>query len=294
MNGATSGERAPSGPVARSGPARTVAATGPVSRTVGNPLRAVVAAELTKLGTLRSTYWTLAAAFVVTVGLTALIALSFRTSLPHQPPQRQADFDPLFATFYGVTLGQLAMVVFGVLAVGVEYRSGSIRASLLAVPHRGRWYVGKVLAAAVPSAVAAVATVLTTLVVAQVVLGPYAVPTGADGLSAALVGAGLHLTLLTLFALGVAALLRSAVWSLSALLPVFLLGSQGLGNVPGLRTVTQYLPDQTTWVIMHLAGPQDDPRWAREYGPWTGVGILVLWTVAALVGGYLVLRRRDA
>ncbi|WP_203881126.1 hypothetical protein [Planotetraspora kaengkrachanensis] len=47
-------------------------------------------------------------------------------------------------------------------------------------------------------------------------------------------------------------------------------------------------------VVMHLAGPQDDPRWARDYGPWTGLGILVLWTALTLVGGLLVLRRRDA
>lgn len=258
------------------------------------PLRAVVAAELTKIVTLRSTVWSLVPAFVVTVGISALVALSFRTSLPRQPADRQAAFDPLFATFYGVTLGQLAMVVFGVLVVGAEYRSGTIRASLLAVPRRGLWYTGKVLAAALPLAVVGLATALASFVVAQPVLGPYAVPPGTDGVSAAVVGAWLHLTLLGLFALGVAALLRSSVWALAVLLPILLLGSQGLGNIPGLRTVTQYLPDQTTWVIMHLAGPQDDPRWLRDYGPWTGVGLLALWTAAALLGGYLTLRRRDA
>jgi hypothetical protein len=42
------------------------------------------------------------------------------------------------------------------------------------------------------------------------------------------------------------------------------------------------------------AGPQGDPRWVRDYGAWTGLGLLTLWTVAALLGGYLVLRRRDA
>jgi hypothetical protein len=45
---------------------------------------------------------------------------------------------------------------------------------------------------------------------------------------------------------------------------------------------------------MHLTGPPGDPRFGRDYGPWTRVGILVLWTSAALIGGYLVLRRRDA
>ncbi|MFC0531989.1 hypothetical protein [Phytohabitans kaempferiae] len=69
---------------------------------------------------------------------------------------------------------------------------------------------------------------------------------------------------------------------------------KGLGNIPAIRSVTQYLPDQTGWVIMHLAGPQDDPRWARDYGPCTGLGLLALWMAASLLGGWLVLRRRDA
>jgi ABC-2 type transport system permease protein len=47
-------------------------------------------------------------------------------------------------------------------------------------------------------------------------------------------------------------------------------------------------------VVMHLTGPPGDPRFGRDYGPWTGMAILALWTAAAIVGGYLVLRRRDA
>ncbi|GAA4557470.1 hypothetical protein GCM10023193_09400 [Planotetraspora kaengkrachanensis] len=64
-------------------------------------------------------------------------------------------------------------------------------------------------------------------------------------------------------------------------------------GTPESRT-SSAAPDQVGMVVMHLAGPQDDPRWARDYGPWTGLGILVLWTALTLVGGLLVLRRRDA
>jgi hypothetical protein len=32
----------------------------------------------------------------------------------------------------------------------------------------------------------------------------------------------------------------------------------------------------------------------RDFGPWTGLAILAVWTAAALTGGYLVLRHRDA
>ncbi|WP_323374144.1 ABC transporter permease subunit [Plantactinospora alkalitolerans] len=251
---------------------------------------AVLLAELTKIRTVRSTIWTLLPTFVVSVGLSLLVGFSFARS---SEQQRGGDL-PLFAAFFGLTLGQLALVVFGVLVLGSEYSSGTIRATLVAVPQRGLVYLGKVLATGLLALAVAVPTVLVSFFTAQAALGRYGVSLGSAGAPAAVVGACLHLTLLCLFALGVTAMLRGSVRSLAVLLPVFFLGAQGLGNIPKVRTVTQFLPDQTSWVIMHLAGPQDDARWARDYGPWTGVGLLVLWTAASLLGGYLVLRRRDA
>jgi ABC-2 type transport system permease protein len=32
----------------------------------------------------------------------------------------------------------------------------------------------------------------------------------------------------------------------------------------------------------------------RDFGPWAGLAILALWAAQSLLGGYLVLRRRDA
>lgn len=251
--------------------------------------RAVLAAELTKIRTVRSTGWALWAGFVICVGLAELIGLSFRNGADQQRP-----FDPLFATFYSLTLGQLALVAFAVLVVSGEYSSGTIRASLAAVPRRGLFYGGKVLAGALVVSGASLVTVVVTFFVAQSALGPRRTTLGADGVPQAMVGAWLYLTLISLFAMGVAAMLRSAALSLGILIPLLFLGSQGLGNIPRVKTVTQFLPDQAAWVIMHLAGPPDDPRWARAYGPWTGLGIVALWAAAALVGGYLVLDRRDA
>jgi ABC-2 type transport system permease protein len=44
--------------------------------------------------------------------------------------------------------------------------------------------------------------------------------------------------------------------------------------------------------LMGIAGPQDG-RFGPGYGPGAALVILAAWTVATLVGGYLVLRRRD-
>jgi ABC-2 type transport system permease protein len=109
----------------------------------------------------------------------------------------------------------------------------------------------------------------------------------------ATLGEILYLTLLCAFAMGVAAMLRSSALSLGILIPLLFLGSQGLANVPYIKTIAQYLPDQAGTVMTQVV-TMTDPRFSRDYGPWTALAILVTWTAAALLGGYLTLRSRDA
>lgn len=252
----------------------------------------IVLAEWTKLRTLRATMLSLLVTVALGVGLTYLMGRSFRSSLTNGTLRGIGPFDPLFVGFYGLTIAQLAVVVFGVLAVGSEHSSGTIRASLVAVPRRGAFYGGKLLAAALAVAVVGLATALLSFATARAALGPYR--PAVDGEAARTVaGAVLYLVLICLLAMGVTAMLRSSVLALAILTPLLFLGSQGLGNLPQVRAVTQYLPDQAGTLIMHVVGPPEDPVFSRSYGPWTGLAITALWTTAALVGGYLTLRRRD-
>jgi ABC-2 type transport system permease protein len=94
-----------------------------------------------------------------------------------------------------------------------------------------------------------------------------------------------------MFSMGVAAMLRSPMLSLGILMPFFFLVSNILANVSATKKVGQYLPDQAGSRIMQVV-----PRVGDEtpYGPWGGLGIMVLWVIAALAGGYALLRRRDA
>lgn len=247
-----------------------------------------VRAEWTKLRTIRSSWWTLAPTVLVGAALGALVSVSFRSAAPN-------DIDQIFATFYGLTLAQLPLVVFGILLVGGEYgASHSIVASLLATPDRTRFYAAKVFVGGLTAAATSLVTVAATYVAAQRVLGPDRVALGDPGVLRAVVGGWLYLFLICLFAIGIATMLRSAVLTLAVLVPVLFLGSQGLANIPKVRTVTQFLPDTAGTMIIHLAGPPDDPVFDRAYGPWGGVGILALWAMLALVGGYVVLRHRDA
>jgi ABC-2 type transport system permease protein len=258
-----------------------------------NRFRHVMTAELTKIRTIRSATWALLLALLICTGLGYAVSLSLRHSFPRLPPQQRRDFDPLFATFYSISVGQLALVVFGATVVGSEYTSGTITASLTAVPRRGLFYAAKIAAGLLIAAGTAVVTVSATFFAAQQALGPHRAAEGAPGTWQAAFGACLYLTLICALAMGVTAMLRSPARALALMLPLLFLDSQGLGNVPGLQKAIDYLPDQAGAVIMHLSGPPGT-RFGRPFGPWAGTAIMLAWTAAALAGGYLVLARADA
>ncbi len=257
-----------------------------------NRFRLLVTAELTKIRTVRSAMWPLLLTPLICAGLGYAISLSLRTSFPNLPPPERRDFDPLFATFYGLSIGQLALVVFAVTVTGSEYSSGLIMTSLLAVPRRCLFYAAKVSAGLLAAAGIAVVTVAVTFFAAQQGLGPLRTSPGAPGALQAAIGACLYLTLITALAMGVSAIVRSPAIALAILMPLLFLDSQGLGNVPVLQKAIDYLPDQAGAVIMHLNGPGGG-RFSRPFGPWTGMAIMLTWTVAALTCGYLVMAGTD-
>jgi ABC-type transport system involved in multi-copper enzyme maturation permease subunit len=252
----------------------------------------VLNAELTKVRTIRSTRWALLVAVVACVGLGYAVSLSLRVSFPQLPAQQRHDWDPLYATFYSLTIGQLALVVFGAIVAGSEYSSGTILPSLTVVPRRGQFYAAKLGSAALTAAGAALVAVTGTFFAAQWALGPHGTSAAGPGVPQAALGACCYLILICALSAGLATALRSQAMTLAILLPLLLLDSQGLGNVPVLRSVIDYLPDQAGAVIMHLSGPAGT-RFGRPYGPWTGMGIMAGWTAAAVGAGYLVLLRSD-
>lgn len=252
----------------------------------------VVAAELTKIRTVRSTKWALLLTLLICACLGYAVSLSLRLSFPRLPPQQRRDFDPLFATFYSLGIGQLAIVVFGVTVTGSEFSTGTIVPSLTTVPRRGLFYAAKLTAGMLVAAGTALVTVTATFLATQQALGPHRASPGAPGTVQAALGACLYLTLSCALAMGLATILRSTALTLAIMMPLLFLDSQGLGNVPGLQRVIDYLPDQAGSVIMHLSGPGGG-HFSRPFGPWTGMAIMAAWTVAALTGGYLVLARTD-
>ncbi|MEU3395161.1 ABC-2 type transport system permease protein [Streptomyces filamentosus] len=254
---------------------------------------AVLQSEWTKIRTVSSTVWTLAAALIVTVAMGAALSAVLKSSFDDLSEVERATFDPTFVSFSGMVLGQLAMVVFGVLVVGTEYSSGMIRTSLAAVPQRATFLFSKVAVAGVLALVVGLVTSFLSFFLGQALLGEHRTTLGADNVLRAVVGGGLYMGLIALFSMGVATMLRSSMLSLGILVPFFFLISQILSAVPKAKEVAKYFPDQAGSKIMQVV-PDALGSEKAPYGPWGGLGIMLLWVAASLLGGYLVLKRRDA
>jgi ABC-2 type transport system permease protein len=251
----------------------------------------VIRSEWTKIRSVASTAWTLSVAAVVTIALGVLISYLARREFAGMSLDQQIAFDPTFVSFAGMTLGQLAMVVFGVLVVSSEYSTGMIRTSLAAVPQRATFLACKVAVATALAFVVGTVTGFVTFFLGQVVLGPHRASIGDPGVLRAVFGAGLYMTLIAVFSMGVATMLRGPLLSLGILMPFFFLISAILGAVSATRKVGRYLPDQAGRRILRVVTPPDNHA---PYGPWGGLGIMVLWVIAALAGGFVLLRSRDA
>lgn len=254
---------------------------------------AVLTSEWTKIRSVSSTTWTLISAFAVTVVMGAALAALLNAQFDDLSEAEQATFDPTFVSFSGTILGQLAMVVFGVLVVGTEYSSGMIRTSLAAVPQRATFLLSKITVAGALALFVGLLTSFVSFFLGQAMLGDRGTDLGAENVLRAVVGGGLYMGLIAIFSMGVAAMLRSSMLSLGILMPFFFLVSQILSAVPGAKSVARYFPDQAGSKIMQVVpdAMNSDPA---PYGPWAGLGIMVLWVLAAVLGGFLVLKKRDA
>ena len=251
----------------------------------------VIRSEWTKIRSVASTVWTLSLAVVVTVTLGTLISALSRSQYDRMPVRERLSFDPTVISFAGMTLGQLAMIVFGVLVVSNEYSTGMIRSSLAAVPQRGTFLFSKIAVATALALAVGMVTSFAAFFLGQAMLGPLSTRIGDPGVLRAVIGGGLYMTLIATFSMGVAAMLRSPMLSLGILMPFFFLISNILGNVDATKKVGRFLPDQAGDRIMQVV-----PRFGDDtpYGPWGGLGIMALWVLAAVAGGYVLLKRRDA
>ncbi|MBW8806052.1 MAG: ABC transporter permease [Catenulisporales bacterium] len=251
-------------------------------------------AEWTKLRTLAGTAWLLAAAVVLTVGLSAASAAGVTCDGAH------CGEDPAKVGLLGVTLGQAVVAVLAVLAVGEEYGTGMIRVTFAAMPRREAVLAAKAVVVAGLTAAAGVPAVLGSALIALAVLpgngftaahgyGPH-LATAAT--ARAVLGSVLYLVLVALLALGVTAMLRdsaAAVGTVLGLLYLFPIVAAVISNPDWHRHAEQIGPMQAGLTVQTTIDLAQQPL-----SPWQGIGVLAVWAFGALAVGAVVMRSRDA
>jgi ABC-2 type transport system permease protein len=188
-------------------------------------LRRAVHAEWLKLWSVRSTWLAVAAAVAFAVGLCLTGTVSVTRSWDTMAPADRAAFDAVGAAFGGLTFAQLAIGVLGVLAVTGEHASGTIAATLAAVPRRGVALLAKVLVVGGVALALGEALAFGTFALGQAVLDRHdlGVRLGDPGVLRAVSGAGLYLFVVAVVGFGLGALLRHPAAAVAALFAVVFL-----------------------------------------------------------------------
>ncbi|MEV5599637.1 ABC transporter permease [Streptomyces sp. NPDC052496] len=251
------------------------------SRPGGGGFGGAVAAEWTKLWSLRAPYVCLLAGAAVTTVFTFYYGSIAR--IGDQPLQPVGN-----APVSSVVLVQFAVVVLAMTTVTSEYATGSVRTSLLWVPVRHHVQLAKSLVTAAVSCVAGVLWGALGVAVAWRPFGGHATFETAQVLSH-LLAMGLYCALIAVLTVGTAFALRHAAATLAVL--AFLVAAlpgmlTGLGG-PVLLTVNDYLPQTAGGYFLH--GGDGAP-----YPAPAGLLIVLAWTAAAHFTGRAVLGRRDA
>jgi ABC-2 type transport system permease protein len=274
----------------------------------------LLVAEWTKIRSVRSTVWTLVIFAVVSLGLTGLLTWLTLNALNNGRNGARASgivTDPVsFILGTGLGLGQLAIAVLGVLVITAEYSSGTIRASLLAVPRRypvllAKGLVFAALVIVVGEIVAfasfyiGVALVNGHVITLHGTVGGHAVTAhhtitvslSQPGVLRAVVGAGLYLTVLGLFALAIGGLIRHTAGAITAVIGMVLVIfplAQLLPSSWGAH-VHAYLPTVAGQLIT-----ADKHQSGQLLSPWQGFGVFCAWTALLLAASIFLLQRRDA
>jgi ABC-2 type transport system permease protein len=270
--------------------------------------------EWTKIRSVRSTPWTLIIFVVVSLGLTGLLTWLTLHSLNNgRNGARDSGIltDPVnFILGTGLGLGQLAICVLGALVITSEYSSGTIRASLLAIPHRYPMMLAKALVFAVLVFILGEIVAFCSFFIGAVLVNGQAytlhgsvaghaviahrtlsVSLSQPGVLRAVFGSGLYLTVLGLFALAIGSLIRHTAGAITTVIGLVLVIFPLAGLLPDSwgAHVHAYLPSVAGQLIT-----QDKSTAGQLLSAWQGFGVFCAWTALLLAAGIVLLQRRDA
>ncbi len=255
-------------------------------------LAGALRSEFTKIRSVRSTYWTLLALIVVTVGLGALFCWGTASHWSQMGPGERATFDATATSLAGLIMGQLVIVVLGALAITSEHSTGMIRTSLTAMPRRGVVYAAKALVFTAVALVTGLIASFAAFFIGQALLSSQHVNVtlGQPGVLRAVIGGALFLAACGLLAFGIGAALRHTAGAITA----------SIGLLFVLFILANFLPESwrihiDKWLPFNAGSQIWTVRPSEHmFSAWTGFGVFCAYAAIALAGGLILFYRRDA
>ena len=273
----------------------TEAAAGPLAAALPAPagragLLGAMRSEFTKIRSVRSTYWTLIALVVVTIGIGALASWGVAHHGQHGP-----DFDATRQSLAGLLLGQLVIAVLGALTVTSEYSTGMVRTSLTAMPRRGVVFAAKALVFALVAFVTSLVTCFGSFFLGQALMSSAHINTslGQPHVLRAVIGGALFLTACGMLAFGLGMILRHTAGAITAAVGLLFVVAILVNFMPQSwqNDVNKWIPldaGEQVWRAS-AASPAE-----HMFSAWTGFAVLAGYAVIAMIAGLILFRRRDA
>jgi ABC-2 type transport system permease protein len=192
----------------------------------------------------------------------------------------------------GVQYVQLLLAIVATMFITSEYSSGIVQRTLLAVPSRTPVLLAKAIVLSVTGCVVGALGSAAVLLVAPTVLAStdVTVTLPPELIAQVIVGCALYLAGVSVLALGVATLIRSAVGALAVVLTMLTVAPLAVSAIPieWVANAAAYLPTTAGLLILQPQNP------AAALNPWQGVAVLAGWALVATLAALVTLRRRDA
>jgi ABC-type transport system involved in multi-copper enzyme maturation permease subunit len=246
--------------------------------------------EFTKIRSVRSTYWTLVAMFVVVVGFGALASTGAAHG-PHGP-----DFDAARQSLAGLYIGQLIIGVLGVLVISSEYSTGMIRTTLTTNPHRGMMIAAKGVVFAAVAFVTSLVTAFAAFFVGQALMSSDHISTtiGSPNVLRAVIGGALFLTACGVLSFGLGLLLRHSAAGIASMVGLLFVVTILVNFLPQSwqNHVNEWIPALAggqIWMSRALP-PGNTPM----FSAWPSFAILCGYAALAVAAGVILFRKRDA
>ncbi|MFT4214577.1 MAG: ABC transporter permease subunit [Microbacterium sp.] len=244
----------------------------------------IVRSEAIKLLSLRSTWWSLAIAATLSVGISLLMAAA--------SSDFSADFPAVMAIVTPMQFTMLVAGILGAIAVTGEYSTGMIRSTLTAVPRRGAVLAAKTLTVAATLAIATTATfAVAILATAPLVSAP--IDWADPAVSTIPLAYGvLSMAVFALIGVGFGFIIRSGAGAIAATVGVLFVApivtsifAMFGASWQWVADLGRYLPMSAAQVLTIPGGTDDALRC---------VATLLAWVVAGQLGAWALLRSRDA